>query len=719
MPHPWLTRFLLAVSLAVLLVLCVPAHRLPADVRPAGWASAADSARQMCGKLTGQYPEAITAGTRTTIEQVLHQANNVSEQRRQLLSSRDSLSAAALDAGLDKLYREFADAVRKLDAALAGDASLVRFPGATVERNLELNLGSGALVVSRRRDPRQPPVFTWRRVDLTAGAREQTVELPPEADYYAVLELVNAPAGSGEYLFHVGAGTLKVKLTVPPQYPARVTILGPGGMPTEAAVGLYSADGRLLAPDSALDFGSAGYSYAPVNWRKHGQVLFWPGTDRHLSRCFFVKGGFTIRLPAGSYRLIASKGPEYLPADTTLEVSAGAGVKRQIQLKRWVDMPAKGWYSGDCHIHYERASRAANRPLLLWARAEDLWMNNILRMGDARETYFEQYAWGARGRLVTPAGAIVPGQEDPRTAIIGHTIQLNLQQPVRDPEHYYLYSNIFDQTHRQGGLTGYAHVNADLFHVHRDMSLNIPLGKADFAEICEFGSIKTDLWYEFLNLGFKLPAAAGSDAPWGGTIGDSRVYVYTGGAFNPDRWFDGLRRGQTFVTLGPMLELTVNGKLPGDEIRLQGAGALRIHASASAGYLNQPMQTLEIVVNGVPVRKQPVEKDRAGLDFTLPLKHSAWIAARVNGAHTSPVYVTVAGQRHWARERVAELVAVRENQLVELEHLLDQPDPTGRGWRGGWESRQAWLAGKQRLREQIAKARAVYQRLQSEAAVSR
>ena len=128
-------------------------------------------------------------------------------------------------------------------------------------------------------------------------------------------------------------------------------------------------------------------------------------------------------------------------------------------------------------------------------------------MGDGRRTYFEQYAFGPEGRAAQKERTLVPGQEDPRTNVLGHTISLNLRSPIRDTTGgYYLYGKVFQQSRTQGGLSGYAHINSDSFLVHRDITVNAALGNVDFVEICEFGDINTDLYYEFLNLGFSLTA---------------------------------------------------------------------------------------------------------------------------------------------------------------------------------------------------------------------
>jgi hypothetical protein len=201
---------------------------------------------------------------------------------------------------------------------------------------------------------------------------------------------------------------------------------------------------------------------------------------------------------------------------------------------------------------------------------------------------------------------------------------------------------VFDATRRQGGVAGYAHVNRELFTVRRDMSLNIPRGKVDFAEIAEFGNVKPDLYYEFLNIGFRLAAAGGSDVPWGGTAGDARTYVHTGSSrFTPDAWLAGLRQGHTFVTLGPMLEFTVEGKLPGDEVRMRKGETIAIRARVSAGYSNRPPGRIEVVGNGDVLRSS----ESGEIEFTLLAGHSLWLAARTRDAHTSPVYLVDPGRR--------------------------------------------------------------------------
>jgi hypothetical protein len=490
----------------------------------------------------------------------------------------------------------------------------------------------------------------------------------------------------------------------------RVSILDAAtGKATPAAAGVFAPDGEIITPPEALQFDDGGFYYQAGRVRPHIQTHYWPGSIKE-QRAFFIDREFSLRVPEGSYRVIASKGPEYLPVAETVSVKAGAETVRQVTLRRWIDMPARGWYAGDTHVHYARAGEPANKRLIEWTQAEDIHVASVLRMGDAKETYFEQYGFGKEGRYAAGDFALVPGQEDPRTNVIGHTLQLNLQRPVRFPDRYYQYDLVFDDTHKQGGITGYAHLyqpSGAAFFVRRDMALNIPARRVDFAEICEFGDIGDDLYYEFLNMGFPLTASAGSDVPWGNSIGTSRVYAYTGERFSPESWFAALKAGHTFVTTGAMLEFTVNGKIAGSEIEAKPGDVLRIKAAASGRTV--PPRYLEVVAQGDVIRSTK----EGSLEFTMPVRDSMWIAARCSGAHTTPVYVKVGGRPFWKREQVGRLVARRLEALQDLDTQLNRDLVLTH--QGNWDGPEAWKQGAVALRERIQIARQTYEKMRAEA----
>jgi hypothetical protein len=222
-------------------------------------------------------------------------------------------------------------------------------------------------------------------------------------------------------------------------------------------------------------------------------------------------------------------------------------------------------------------------------------------------------------------------------------------------------------------------VNSGIFQVHRDMSINIPKEKIDFIELLQFANLGTNLYYDFLNLGFKVTASSGSDVPWGGSVGEGRVYAYVGKQeFTADRWFDAVRRGNTFVTNGLMLDFTVDGAHPGDKVEVADGKSLRVRARAWGDQSRDLPAKLEIIVHGVPIATTiPKLADQSSLelDFTIPSGNGFWIAAQAEGregtrAHTTPVYVEKKGLRFWKYDSVADLIAKREASLAEVEHIV-------------------------------------------------
>jgi hypothetical protein len=689
-------------------------------------------ARSIGVTLLENYPDAVDDASRAAMRKSIADYDRTWAAVAQLYNDRPLLPPERVHEGLAQADQRFRDSADQMASALGGLPGVLNVGGSVPVpgESISMPFETSALLV-RRQTGTGTLHFLRRRVDLGSGGLIR-IDTAVPGDFYCLLELFNPPRVSSRPELELVSGSnvlgkLDLTITVAPRYPLQVKIVDGEGHATEAAVGLYSAGKRLVIPETALDFSAGGYYYQPVRYREGGNTRYWPGGE-DFARCFFVRGGYTIELPAGTYRLIATKGPEFLPIDRSITIAPGRPNEEKISLRRWIDMSARGWYSGDTHLHYARASQEADRRLWLWTQAEDLRVSNILRMGDGQETYFEQYAFGEHGRFVRPNFVFVPGQEDPRTAVMGHAIGLNLPRPIRDLKRgYYVYGYLFDDAHKQGGLAGYAHVTTypRSSGVYRDMTINIPRNKSDFEEICEFGQVDTEIYYEFLNLGFRMTATGGSDVPWGGTAGDSRVYVLGGSRLDTNQWFYQLKKGHTFVTAGPMLEFNISGRLPGDDIRAAHGEKLRVHAKAMAGSEVVRLERLEIVANGEVIRlAKPLEKS-AVLDFELPADGSMWIAARATSvstaglrttsAHTTPIYVTVNGKPHWKQDAVPALLDKRLGTLDELDKLIDQEGAEIKPNRAPvWENTDSFRRGAEQLRQEVREAREIYRRLRSE-----
>ncbi len=524
--------------------------------------------------------------------------------------------------------------------------------------------------------------FVTTSHDLSDGSESVQIAVAGRGVTWALVGLMNVPPGPSSLLFKF-EGVIERwipflwNVTAPKPGRLRINILdekGTGSTPAMVRL-VWDTDGHVRRPGNAIllapQFDGQGEPDDPRQANLPGRLegAYW---------C--VPESFDMAVSPGTWSLTIRRGIEHVPVFDTIRVESGQRVEKTYQVRRFVDMRKLGWYSGDGHIHGRLTSDRDAEQLLTWVRAEDIHLANVLKMGDINRTYFQQRGFGPDYRVLDGDYALVPGQECPRSyEQLGHTVAWNTRRMVRDTSRYYLYDEAMKALRADGAVTGYAHVESNHFEVDRDMSLNVPKGLADFVEILQFGRLGTDLYYGFLNLGFKLTAAAGSDVPWGGSIGEVRMYAYLGDtAFSPDAWFAAVKRGRTFVTNGLMIDLRVDEAFPGDELAATDGRHVRVRARAWGHAKGAIPGRLDVVVQGEVVRSaspRDVGITELSLDFTLPAQNGFWVAASAEGedgsaAHTTPVYVVRSSLRFWKHEEVDELIGKRMESLADIERLV-------------------------------------------------
>jgi hypothetical protein len=488
-----------------------------------------------------------------------------------------------------------------------------------------------------------------------------------------------------------------------------------------ARIGLYDTSGRAPLPsDQAL----LVHRYADETrliWV--APRLLWPSANR---QAFYAIGRYEAQVPAGSYELVVTRGPEYRTVKQTVDVKAGDTSRVTVALQRYINQPSRGWYSGDTHLHLMR-DQVQDPAVWGMVAGEDVHVGNLLEMGNIVTTHFRQPAWGKAGRYWRDGHLIASGQEDPRTTERGHTIHHNLQRPIHLPSSdFFSYHKVFEQSHSQGGVSGYAHM-AQIFNGRRGLSLDAPFNLVDFIEVLQGGRLGVDNWYPYLNLGLKISPAAGSDYPYYGPSlpGVERYYVKLDGPFDADAWYASFRAGHVFVTNGPLLDFTINGKTMGDEIHVARGTRLQVAASMQLNPDIDAPGALDLIVHGDVVDTAHASGgDRITLRKELTADHSMWIAVRATGArqvppqgqvqtlgavaHSAPIYVVVDEQPFWKTAAVAELVRA-EHQI--LQDLLTAPvDPMGdlEAWETVGVLAPQWERQKYLLRPRVEQANAKY-----------
>ncbi len=502
----------------------------------------------------------------------------------------------------------------------------------------------------------------------------------------------------------------------------RIVTVDRAGRPTPARVAVTTPDGKNWAPDDA--------------WR-HADEAF-DRSERHFEYGYFHTAGTAqLTVPAGPVRIEVWHGPEYRVAHAEITVPAAGTTVSRLVLDRLANLPARGWWSGDLHVHMNYGGTYRNTPahLAFQARAEDLHVVENLVVN--KEQRIPDIAYFRTDRdPVSGSGFLLMHGQEYHTSYWGHVALLGLTDHYLLPE-YAGYPNtaaaslsptnadVADLAHAQGALVGYVHpfetlpdpadTTTPLTH---ELPADVALGKVDYLEVMGYSDhlVTSQVWYRLLNCGFRLPAGAGTDAfpnfaSLRGPPGLVRVYVNTGPVLDHPRWLAGIKAGRTFVTNAPLLEFTLGGRGIGDEIRLPAGGgrlAARVALRSSV-----PIDHLEIIGNGRLVDTIALAGDRTVANDTvsLPIRRSGWYVLRAYGdrarlpvldiypfASTSPIYVTVGDEPVRSREDAEFFVQWIDRLLAAA------------GAHSGWTTPGERTASLNLL----AAARAVYARLATE-----
>jgi hypothetical protein len=444
---------------------------------------------------------------------------------------------------------------------------------------------------------------------------------------------------------------------VAPTGRVRIRVLGPDGQPVGARIYIDASDGRHYTPDGAF----------------HRSMMV---IDRHY---FHMTTESEVEVPTGTTTIEAVRGWQFAPKSVTLDVPAGGVQTATIRLDRLIDLPARGWYSGDSHVHdlhqgFGQTHESFFRQLV----AEDINVTHALihmdgtrlmgRWSDltgkpsplSTAAHILQYAQEYRGSL-GHIGMI--GTREFILPFVGGAGGTAYAQPLL--EHPYLQG-----ARDQGGLAGFMHPYQGVPRTPQNaastlIAMDLALGLGDYYDIGALWSdelASADFYYRLLNAGFRIAATGGtdnfSDVFLDPPPGSDRTFAHLAGPLTHQRWLDAVKQGRTFFSTGPLLFLTVDGREPGEEIARAATApnAMRVKADLVS---IAPVDTLEIVVNGEIVQTvRATDPLKLSFDGAVNVPAGGWVAARATGpkskylgddyafAQTSPVYVVRGGRKY-------------------------------------------------------------------------
>jgi putative membrane-bound dehydrogenase-like protein len=459
------------------------------------------------------------------------------------------------------------------------------------------------------------------------------------------------------------------------------------GNKTPCRVNVVGPDGNFYEPESnPLKEHSYSAEWPNAGWGN--RTLRAPA--RYLGRPFYITGQCTVAVPAGTIRVEVWKGFEYRPETLTVSVAAGQTSPAEIVLSKTAPATEYGYWSGDPHIHIQRRDEADQARIFDLLECEDTHFGTILAYNEPAGPYNgamkyldspQMFGLGRRSIATRREYSILSGQEY-RSGQYGHLNLFLLDRLALDgqslnADHWPLFGMVARTARELGGVAFYAHGG-----YAQEIWADVVQGDVDGVELLQHGAyrgIGLTGWYRMLNCGYRVPANGAADYPACRMLSDCRTYVHADHRPTMEEWLQGMAKGRSFFTSGPMILLEVDGQKPGAIIEKQGTAPARVKVKIRARSEVAPVTRLELVANGriVDHLEVPASQGQGSwieLERDIELTESAWIAARASSlsplgapnaeAHTNPVYVYLNGKAPYDRESLDGWLAELDKQIA-------------------------------------------------------
>ena len=446
---------------------------------------------------------------------------------------------------------------------------------------------------------------------------------------------------------------------------------------------VHGAAGEYLAPvDRHRILNPAWYEDYSVDFAHRGTHSPPTSPARRASTC-----------PWAPVYVEVSKGFEIRPVRKVVEITPDTE-EIVVEVERVLPWREKGWVTADTHVHFlspmsallEGAAEGVNVVNLLASQ----WGELMTNVGD----FDGRTTWGAREAGGDGEYLVRVGTEN-RQHVLGHISLLGYrgriiapmttggadESALGDPIDVLL-TEWARQCRQQGGLVVLPHFP----NPRAEHAASIIAGDIDAIEMTSWGSLYGGIdpysladWYRYLNCGYLVAAVGGTDKMSADTaVGTVRTYAHLapGNEFRYESWMEAVRRAETFVTYGPLLEFSVEGRPMGSRIALP-AGGGTLDVSWQAASVTVPMARVELVVNGEIRESTGVLPEAASGHWSVKVNRSSWLALLVRGgyadkpqiiaAHSSPVMVDVEGSTLLAAADAVTILDQIEGALAYLD----------------------------------------------------
>jgi hypothetical protein len=478
----------------------------------------------------------------------------------------------------------------------------------------------------------------WLDLDLHDAAPLDAALEPLRADYKVLALYARDPGRrSASLVFDIGPGTgdlahrdrTTLHFDIAPARTVQLEVRDVDGSPVTCSWLVTDAQGRVVPSQAKRT--PPDFFFQQKVYRAHGQKL---------------------SLPAGEYSVVTGRGPEYLIASSTRHVSANGNTHWAVQLQRWVDPGARGWISGDHHIHaagcahYTQPEAGVGPEMLMpQVQGEALAIAGVLTWGPG--FYAQKLNFSGNDDKVSTAAHKLHYDLEVSgfpSSHCGHLALLQMKAmdyPGTSKIEQWPSSNapVLRWARAQGAATGYAHSGVGLWAGTTDLPnfamppfngigandyiVTLPEGLVDFISTCNHPpAAEMNIWYHTLNVGLRSTIAGETDWPcfFEESLGMGRSYVKLAGALNYADWCAGLKAGRSYVSEGRahLMDFVARSEsieaAVGGELKLSASKDVTLQVDLAARLEPEPTAATEAIRKLGPLDKPywHIERARVG-----------------------------------------------------------------------------------------------------------
>ncbi len=404
-------------------------------------------------------------------------------------------------------------------------------------------------------------------------------------------------------------------------------------------------------------------------------------------------GRFEQKLEPGTYRVEVYHGFDYVSQDTTLNITAGHGFDMNILMQPWVHLKDLGWVNGGghCHLYTEKVqddSMLMKVRRICLGQGVDFLCAAQGWGGYTDSTWREGYAKFSDNRFILHYGSEMPKYRTGHTWWLGQKSTRGYFKKTMDE--FYEDKYYQSPTRKEWNFDNLGFPNITSPEVIQRIRKaddavaiiphptswwwqprgNITKYTTNVAAYLSFGLLSgkiwdgevvmgynhdhymyQNLWFNVLNQGYRMPAIAELDGGLGENdrfyYGSMRTYYYVGDSFGISQVADAVRRGETFVTSGPIIMADVDQIYRIGEVIRPGGYPHELHIQAWASGDTKDFLSYVVIYRNGQIFKLWDIRDKKPRSFNDSIRisetESAWYIIKVYGrrAWKNPEYLDI------------------------------------------------------------------------------